>query len=142
VPGVGPRTIQSPALVAEVVHGTAMPFQRSGALFLAHGGTDGHPSPVPLSVYDKTIRTLKSAVHNARLGRDEEIGALKRLDDQARQLEHYASGPTLGALIAESASARRFMEARPFSAPRDIAESFPHSRSRIWAPAEKRRCTR
>jgi hypothetical protein len=44
---------------------------------------------------------LKSAVHKAKLGRDEELGALKRLDDQARALERHASGPTVDALTAE-----------------------------------------
>jgi hypothetical protein len=34
---------------------------------------DGHPFPVPLRVYDETIRVLKSAVQNAKLGRDEEL---------------------------------------------------------------------
>jgi hypothetical protein len=29
---------------------------------------------------------MKSAVRNAKLGRDEEMQALKRLDDQARRL--------------------------------------------------------
>jgi hypothetical protein len=32
-------------------------------------------------------------VSNAKLGREEEVGALKRLDDQARRLERRASGP-------------------------------------------------
>jgi hypothetical protein len=48
-----------------------------------------------------SIRVLKSAVSNARLGREEELGALKRLDAQARLLEHHASGPPVEKLIAE-----------------------------------------
>jgi hypothetical protein len=44
---------------------------------------------------------LKSAVSNAKLGREEEMGALKRLDAQARLLEHHASGPPVEELIAE-----------------------------------------
>jgi len=54
---------------------------------LAHGGKDRHPYPVPIKVYDETIRVMKSAVRNAKLGPQEELGALKRLDDQARLLE-------------------------------------------------------
>jgi hypothetical protein len=54
---------------------------------------------VPLRVYDETIRVLKSAVSKARLGREEELGALKRLDEQARLLEHHASGPHVEQLI-------------------------------------------
>jgi hypothetical protein len=38
-----------------------------------------NPFPVPLKVYDETIRVLKAAVSKARLGRDDELGALKRL---------------------------------------------------------------
>jgi hypothetical protein len=67
----------------------------------AHGGKDRHPFPVPLRVYDQTIRVLKSAVQKARLGREEELEALRRLDGQARQLERYASGPSVEALISE-----------------------------------------
>ena len=61
---------------------------------LAHGGKDRHPYPVPLKVYDETIRMLKSAVLKAKLGREEEVQALKRLDDQARRLERSAEGPS------------------------------------------------
>ena len=67
----------------------------------ALGGKDRHPFPVPLRVYDQTIQALKSAVQKAKLGRAEELGALKRLDDQARQLERHATGPTVQELIAE-----------------------------------------
>jgi hypothetical protein len=56
---------------------------------------------VPLRVYDETIRVLKSAVQKAKLGRDEELGALKCLDEQARRLEKHATGPTVPELIAE-----------------------------------------
>ena len=61
---------------------------------------DRHPFLVPLRVYDETIRVLKSAVSNARLGREEELRALKRPDEEARLLEHYASGPPVDELIA------------------------------------------
>src|SRR5271169_1250618 len=67
----------------------------------AHGGKDRHPFPVPLRVYDQTIQVLKSAVQKAKLGCAEELGALKRLDDQARQLERHASGPPVQELIAQ-----------------------------------------
>jgi hypothetical protein len=68
---------------------------------LAHGGKDRHPYPVPLKVYDETIRVLKSAVQSAKLGRDEELGALKRLDDQARAVERFAEGPSVQDVIAQ-----------------------------------------
>jgi len=100
VPGVGARTVRALALVAEVVHGAPCRFSDPGRFSLAHGGKDRHPFPVPLKVYDETIGVLKSAVQKARLGRDEEIGALKRLDDQSRQVERYVTGPSLKEIVA------------------------------------------
>ena len=100
VPGVGARTVESLAMVAEVVHGAPCRFSDPARFSLAHGGKDRHPFPVPLRVYDETIRVLKSAVSKASLGRAEELAALKRLDDQARQLEMFAGGPSLDAHIA------------------------------------------
>jgi len=100
-PGVGARTVRSLAMVAEVVHGAPYRFADPARFSLAHGGKDRHPYPVPIKVYDETIRMLKSAVANARLGHDEELAALKRLDDQARRLEHDATGPGVAALIAK-----------------------------------------
>ena len=101
VPGVGARTIASLAMVAEVIHGTPCRFADPGRFSLAHGGKDGHPFPVPLKVYDKTIGVLKTAVARAKLGDDEKLGAIRRLDDQARLLERTARGPSLEAFTAE-----------------------------------------
>ena len=89
------------AMVAEVVHGAPCRFTDPARFSFAHGGKDRHPFPVPLKVYDETINVLKSAVQKAKLGRDEELGALKRLDEQARKLERHARGPSVEALIAE-----------------------------------------
>ncbi|MEA2835382.1 MAG: uncharacterized protein QOG66_3584 [Methylobacteriaceae bacterium] len=100
-PGVGARTVQSLAMVAEVVHGAPYRFRDPARFSLAHGGKDRHPYPVPVKVYDETIRVLKGAIANGKLGRDEEMQALKRLDDQARQLEAAAKGPSLDAFIAK-----------------------------------------
>src|ERR1700723_4411273 len=98
-PGVGARTVQSLAMVAEMVHGAPYRFADPARFSLAHGGKDRHPYPVPIKVYDQTIRVLKSAVEKARLGREEELAALKRLDDQARRLEKKATGPGGAELI-------------------------------------------
>jgi hypothetical protein len=99
-PGVGARTVRSLAMVAEVVHGAPYRFEDPARFSLAHGGKDRHPYPVPIKVYDETIRVLKSAVENAKLGREETLQTLKRLDAQARRLERTATGPSLDALIA------------------------------------------
>jgi uncharacterized protein len=99
-PGVGARTVQSLAMVAEVVHGAPYRFQDPARFSLAHGGKDRHPYPVPIKVYDETIRVLKSAVQKAKLGQSEELEALRRLDREARQLERTATGPSLDAFVA------------------------------------------
>ncbi|MGO8833817.1 MAG: DUF763 domain-containing protein [Roseiarcus sp.] len=101
VPGIGPRTVRALAMVAEVLHGAPCRFSDPARFSLAHGGKDRHPFPVPTLVYDQTIRVLKSAVRKARLGCEEELGARRRLDDQARRLERHASGRSVEALIAQ-----------------------------------------
>jgi hypothetical protein len=101
VPGIGARTIRSLAMVAEVVHGAPCRFSDPARFSLAHGGKDRHPYPVPTKVYDRTIAVMKAAVETATLGNDEKLAALRRLGDQARRLERTASGPSVGALIAE-----------------------------------------
>jgi hypothetical protein len=102
MPGVGQRTVASLAFVAEVVHGAPSRFNDPARFSLAHGGKDGHPFPVPLHVYDETIRVLKRAVDAAKLGRSDKLAAIQRLDDQARVLERAASGgPSFEAFISE-----------------------------------------
>ena len=101
VPGVGARTVHSLALVAEVVHGAPHRFADPARFSLAHGGKDRHPYPVPTKVLDETIGVLKSALGSAKLGNDEKLDAIRRLDTQARQLELTATGPSFGAFTAE-----------------------------------------
>jgi uncharacterized protein len=112
MPGVGARTVRSLAMVAEVVHGAPYRFHDPARFSLAHGGKDRHPYPVPTKVYDETIRVMKSAVRNAKLGRDEEIQALKRLDHQARQLEGTVEGPSFEAFVAKERAASPALNGR------------------------------
>jgi hypothetical protein len=100
VPGVGARTVRALAFVAEVVHGAPCRFMDPARFAFAHGGKDRHPFPVPLQVYDETIKVMKAAVQNAKLRHDEQLSALRRLDEQARQLERWVSGPSVDELIA------------------------------------------
>jgi hypothetical protein len=100
VPGVGARTVKALALVAEVVHGAPCRFSDPARFSIAHGGKDRHPFPVPLKVYDETINVMKSAVLKGKLGRDEELQALRRLDDQSRSMERYVTGPDLKEMVA------------------------------------------
>jgi uncharacterized protein len=111
-PGVGLRTVRSLAMVAEVVHGAPYRFTDPARFSLAHGGKDRHPYPVPIKVYDETIRVLKAAVQQAKLGRDEEMQTLKRLDQQSRRLERSAQGPSLDAFIAGERAASPDLDGR------------------------------
>ena len=101
VPGVGARTVKSLAMVAEVIHGAPHRFADPARFAMAHGGKDGEPFPVPLKVYDETIRVLKYAVVKARIGASEERAAIERLDRQARVIEGKVSGPSFYGYVAE-----------------------------------------
>ena len=85
--GVGPRTLQSLALVSEVIHGTPSRFKDPARFSFAHGGKDGHPFPVPVKVYDETISVLQTAVSKAKLGVSEKTIAIKKLHEIASQQE-------------------------------------------------------
>ncbi|HVX81441.1 MAG TPA: DUF763 domain-containing protein [Devosiaceae bacterium] len=128
VPGVGARTVRSLAMVAEVVHGAPYRFSDPARYSFAHGGKDGHPFPVPLNVYDETIRVLKSAVRQARLGAGEELAAIRRLDAQARLLEGRAEGPAFEAILEEERAASRSYGGRTVAD--DMAEAARLRRQR------------
>jgi hypothetical protein len=128
VPGVGARTVKSLAMVAEVVHGAPYRFSDPARFAFAHGGKDGHPFPVPLNVYDETIRVLKSAVRQARLGAGEELAAIRRLDAQARLLEGRAEGPAFEAILEEERAASRSYGGRTVAD--DMAEAARLRRQR------------
>jgi hypothetical protein len=100
MPGVGARTVEAIAFVAEVIHGTPSRFSDPARFSLAIGGKDGHPFPVPITVFDETIRLLKRAVDRAKLGSTEALAAIQRLDAQARMLESRVSGPAFEDFIA------------------------------------------
>jgi len=85
--GLGPRTLQSLALVSEVIHGTPSRFKDPARFSFAHGGKDGHPFPVPIKVYDETIGTLQNAVYKSKIGQSEKNEAIKRLTNIAQQAE-------------------------------------------------------
>jgi len=85
--GVGPRTVQSLALVSEIIHGTPSRFSDPGRFSFAHGGKDGHPFPVPTAVYDDTIHILQTAVEKAKLGNSDRTQAIKNLHLVAKIVE-------------------------------------------------------
>ena len=105
---LGPRTLQSLALVAEVVHGAPSRFDDPARFSFAHGGKDGHPFPVPLDVYDQSIAVLRRSLHAAKLGHSEKLHGMKRLDAFTRAIEERLD-PTsdVNAAIASERAASR-----------------------------------
>jgi len=87
LPGVGPRTVQSLALVSEVIYGSPSRFSDPARFAFAHGGKDGHPFPVPLKIYDESIMMLRNAVNAAKLDNNDKLRGLKVLGAMARAIE-------------------------------------------------------
>ena len=84
---LGPRTLQSLSLIAEVVHGTPTRFSDPARFSFAHGGKDGHPFPVPLKTYDESLGVLRRCLERARVGEPDRTDGLRRLDRLVRQVE-------------------------------------------------------
>ncbi|MBQ0167027.1 MAG: DUF763 domain-containing protein [Treponema sp.] len=86
-PGLGPRTLQSLTLVSEVIYGTPSRFTDPARFSFAHGGKDGHPFPVPLNVYDESIRVLHDSIERSKLGYNDKSECLRRLHGMALNIE-------------------------------------------------------
>lgn len=86
-PGLGPRTLQSLALVSEVIYGTPSRFTDPARFSFAHGGKDGHPFPVPLKIYDESIRILRDSIEKSKLGYKDKSDCIRRLHTAALNVE-------------------------------------------------------
>lgn len=84
---LGPRTLQSLALVAEVLHGAPTRFSDPARFSFAHGGKDGHPFPVPLKTYDETLSFMRRSLDAAKLGHSDKLEGLRRLDRFTQAVE-------------------------------------------------------
>ena len=87
--GLGPRTLQSLALVSEVIYGTPSRFKDPARFSFAHGGKDGHPFPVPVKVYDETINVLQNAVQKSKLAFSDKAQAIKNLSKISAEAEKH-----------------------------------------------------
>jgi hypothetical protein len=85
--GMGPRTLQAMALVSEVIYGSPTRFEDPARFSFAHGGKDGHPFPVPVSVYDETISILSRAVEKSNIGNSDKLQAIRKLSELSRLAE-------------------------------------------------------
>ena len=98
---LGPRTLQSLALVAEVVHGAPSRFDDPARFSFAHGGKDGHPFKVPLKTYDASLDFLRNSLDRARVGDREKLDGFRRLNRFVRTIEtRLAPAANFDALIA------------------------------------------
>lgn len=87
--GLGPRTIQSLTLISEVVYGTPSRFSDPARFSFALGGKDGHPFPVPLKIYDRSIHILRDCIRSSRLGNNDKNECLHRLHKTALEIEAH-----------------------------------------------------
>jgi hypothetical protein len=98
--GMGPRALQSLALVSEVIYGTPTRFEDPARFSFAHGGKDGHPFPVPVKIYDETIDTLQRAINRAKIGNNDKINAIRKLSEISRKAEEsFTPNENFDALI-------------------------------------------
>lgn len=102
LPTLGPRTLQSLALVSEIIHGHPTRFSDPARFSFAHGGKDGHPFPVPTKVYDEVIDRLDRSIQKAKLDESDKLQALKSLHQLSKKMEpDFKPNEKLDDLIAE-----------------------------------------
>ena len=128
---LGPRTLQSLALIAEVVHGTPARFTDPARFSFAHGGKDGHPFPVPLAIYDESITVLRRALDEAKIGHTDKLEGMRRLDAFARAIEQRrAPDADVEAVIAHERTVSAGSVAAPCSTIRPDRQSRSTQRAR------------
>ncbi len=113
VENLGPRTLQSMAMIAEVIHGTPTRFEDPARFSFALGGKDGHPFPVPLKTYDESIEVLRRSLDRAKVECTEKTDGLRRLDRFVRQVEERLKPEAdLGALVKHEKEISRSLDGR------------------------------
>ncbi len=85
--GMGPRALQSLALVSEIIHGTPSRFSDPARFSFAHGAKNARPFPVPTKVYDETISRLTTAVESAKIGDKDKLKSIEKLTKLAQRAE-------------------------------------------------------
>jgi uncharacterized protein len=98
---LGPRTLQSLALIAEVVHGAPSRFSDPARFSFAHGGKDRYPFPVPLKTYDASLNFLRTSLDAAKVGDKEKLNGFRRLERFSRAVEtQLQADATFDAVLA------------------------------------------
>lgn len=142
VENVGPRTLQTLAMIAEVIHGTPTRFTDPARFSFALGGKDRHPFPVPLKTYDESIAVLRRSLDAARVGDTEKIDGMKRLEKFVRVVEQrYSPEADFDAVMSHEHAISKSLDGRSVfdpPTPDDIAsrrrqslKSRAHSRAQL-----------
>src|SRR5271155_5327900 len=119
---LGPRTLQSLALIAEVVHGAPVRFSDPARFSFALGGKDGHPFPVPLKTYDETIHVLRHSLEAAKVGNTEKLDGLRRLERFVQAIEDSnAPSADFADTVARERQISSSLDGRTASSPPDRA---------------------
>jgi hypothetical protein len=133
---LGPRTLQSLALIAEVVHGTPTRFSDPARFSFSLGGKDRHPFPVPLRTYDESISVLRVSLDAAKVGDKEKLEGFRRLERFARTIEErYEPRADFDAAVVHEKSISRDLGGR--SVFDDVKERRAAARSRQLSLFEK-----
>jgi uncharacterized protein len=110
---LGPRTLQSLALLAEVVHGAPSRFTDPARFSFAHGGKDRHPFPVPLKTYDESLNCLRTSLELAKLGDKDRREGFRRLEGFVRTIEtRLKPEADFDAVIAHEKAISRSLDGR------------------------------
>ena len=110
---VGPRTLQTLAMIAEVIHGTPTRFADPARFAFALGGKDRHPFPVPLKTYDESIGVLRRSLDAAKLGDTDKIDGMKRLERFVQAVEkEYAPEADFDAVVGHEHAISKSLDGR------------------------------
>ncbi len=110
---LGPRTLQSLALIAEVIHGAPNRFADPARFSFAHGGKDRHPFPVPLKTYDGSLNLLRTSLDAAKLGDTYKLDGFRRLERFVRGVEtRLETEANFDAVIAHENAISRSLDGR------------------------------
>ena len=124
VENLGPRTLQTLAMVAEVIHGAPSRFDNPARFSFALGGKDRHPFPVPLRTLDQSIDVLRKSLDKARLDGGEKVQGFRRLH---RFVEAVETRMTVEADL--QAVVKHEMEISPSLGGRSVFDDNPNART-------------
>lgn len=80
MPGVGPATVRSLALLSELIYGEKPSWRDPCRYSFCLGGKDGFPYMPEKRHYDEVAEIMGDAIEEAKLGDRDKLGAIKRLN--------------------------------------------------------------